>query len=1827
MSSAGSGPNVDHDIDGSKKHLTSKMEQLTRQAIKRRLSRDRNEAKGREPDELQGPVLTGSWIYTVGADNGRIWVSEGIGRIFGIIVPDDGYVPIETISRCIPDREKVRLSLSELFNDRKEHDMEFEVVPADGGLKKIVLSVADIMEETEGTSVRISGTIWDITDILLLDSRMRRLNRELMAIKECARAVIKARNEQELWDSICRIVCEIAGYRLTWVGLAEHNDGKDIRPVAWSGYNEDYVLSVRATWGDDERSTGPAGRSIKTGRTTFIQDVLNDDRYDLWREHALKNGYRSLIAIPLMDSGEAFGALMIYSDKTNGFTSEEVELLEEMAGDLAFGIVTLRMRREREKAMDALKRVEARNRTLYDLSQMTGATSKDLTERALNSCISLSESKLGFVAFVNEDETALTMHNWSKQVMEECMVANRPYLYRMEETGSWTESLRRRRPVIVNHYSEPHANKRGLPLGHVKIERFMTVPVFDRSHIVAVLGVANKESDYTEEDATDLSLLMDGMWRIVRKLKAEEELKEHHNLLNSFAENIPDAIYIKDLDGRYLMMNPGGAALLGMESKDVLGKDDEALFGAEVAAQLRGEDREVIEERQARFYEATNIIRGRRTTYSTWKAPYMNSDGEVIGMMGYSRDISEKKEAEEALQRSEQMLKIVIDNFPGLVFWKDRNLVYLGANKESATNVGFEDPSEYVGKTDYDLPWAETEADAYRADDIQVMESGIPKLHIIERQQRLNGKFGWLDTSKVPLRDKDGKVVGILGTATDITEKKRAEDALRQANLIVENSPVMLFRWRAEDGWPVELVSNNITQFGYEPQELLDGSIKYASIIHPDDLGLTAEKVDECVRSGIDQFEQVYRIRTKDGHYRWVEDRTVVERGADGGVTHYQGIVIDITERKLAEQGLQESEERNRRLLGRSFDARITHRDGKIIFANDTAARLIRAESKEDLIGKDLVEFLTGESKEKAEKRIQQLYAKPGTVVPIIEEQFICFDGDIIDIEVTAASFLEGGEPTVEVVFRDISERKRIQEELRRSEEKFRGLVENAPYAMLIISDDKIKYLNPAAMELFGASSADDVLGTKISDRVDPRFRPSLKRRKHQLEVEKRPTEKTDEVYIKLDGTPVDVEVAAVPYRFNNDDGSMIILRDITDRKRAEEALEKRILALTRPLDEMEDIVFEDLFNISELQHLQDLLGKAWGVGVLLTRPDGTPITRPSNFTYFCTEFIRKSEKGRMRCQTSDSIIGRHNPSGPTIERCLSAGLWGAGASITVGGRHIANWLIGQVRNEAQTEEEMVEYAREIGVDEARFREAFLQVPVMSTERFEHIANTLFALANQLSSIAYQNIQQARFIAERKMADDALREANLIMENSPVMLFRWRAQEGWPVELVSKNIVRFGYEPEMFLNGSLLFSDIVHPDDLDGIKAALDDKISQGEDSYEGIYRIRSRDGAYHWVDERTFLERDSEGMVTNIQGILIDITERVEAEKRLQAINDALKEGEEKYQELFELGSEAVFLIDNGTGKVLECNTAASEMYGYSHKELLESNTRDLLVKRAESESKMIENRNGSVIIPLEYHRRKDGRMFPVEINSRYFTWKGNNVHVAAVRDITERIRTSEALRQVNKKLNLLNNITRHDLKNQMTALTGNLALAKLKRADPSFDVYMEKALASADSMTAIIKFAEAYEEIGVREAIWHDLKTLVIDSVGDVPPSKLRIINDVPAGIEVFADPLIKKVFYNLIDNAIRHGEKATTVRFSVEKVDGVHTIVCEDDGLGISADIRSKLFNRGFGKNHGLGLFLSREILAITDITMTEEGEPGKGARFVMSVPRDGIRGVYL
>ena len=173
----------------------------------------------------------------------------------------------------------------------------------------------------------------------------------------------------------------------------------------------------------------------------------------------------------------------------------------------------------------------------------------------------------------------------------------------------------------------------------------------------------------------------------------------------------------------------------------------------------------------------------------------------------------------------------------------------------------------------------------------------------------------------------------------------------------------------------------------------------------------------------------------------------------------------------------------------------------------------------------------------------------------------------------------------------------------------------------------------------------------------------------------------------------------------------------------------------------LNNIGFSDIFNLEDIQRMQDMFADATGVASLITHPDGTPITNPSNFCRLCNNIIRKTEKGRANCYKSDASVGRQNPSGPVVQPCLSGGLWDAGASITVGGKHIANWLIGQIRNKEVDEQRMIQYADEIGANRDDFMEALAEVPVMSVEQFTKVSKMLFVFANKLSEKTYENLK------------------------------------------------------------------------------------------------------------------------------------------------------------------------------------------------------------------------------------------------------------------------------------------------------------------------------------------------------------------------------------------------------------------------------------------------------------------------------------------------------
>ena len=210
----------------------------------------------------------------------------------------------------------------------------------------------------------LDRVFWKIRDsvqrIQDSEAKMRRLNRELRAISNCSQTLLHATNQQILLNDICRIVCEEAGYRMAWVGYAEHDEAKTVRPVAWAGVEEGYLATASLTWADTECGRGPSGTAIRNGESACIQDFMMDTLAAPWREAALQRGFRSSIALPLKDeNARTFGALCIYSTQPNAFTAEEIRLLEELAGDLAFGIVTLRSRAARKKAEQALRQSEA----------------------------------------------------------------------------------------------------------------------------------------------------------------------------------------------------------------------------------------------------------------------------------------------------------------------------------------------------------------------------------------------------------------------------------------------------------------------------------------------------------------------------------------------------------------------------------------------------------------------------------------------------------------------------------------------------------------------------------------------------------------------------------------------------------------------------------------------------------------------------------------------------------------------------------------------------------------------------------------------------------------------------------------------------------------------------------------------------------------------------------------------------------------------------------------------------------------------------------------------------------------------------------------------------------------------------------------------------------------------------------------------------------------------------------------------------------------------------------------------------------------------------
>jgi len=316
------------------------------------------------------------------------------------------------------------------------------------------------------------------------------------------------------------------------------------------------------------------------------------------------------------------------------------------------------------------------------------------------------------------------------------------------------------------------------------------------------------------------------------------------------------------------------------------------------------------------------------------------------------------------------------------------------------------------------------------------------------------------------------------------------------------------------------------------------------------------------------------------------------------------------------------------------------------------------------------------------------------------------------------------------------------------------------------------------------------------------------------------------------------------------------------------------------------------------------------------------------------------------------------------------------------------------------------------------------------------------------------------------------------------------------------------------------------------------------------------------------------------------------------------------------------VFSYDRQTLRIMDANRKFANMIRYDCDELMQKSLPDLIPDREERECFITKIRDMRRVGDIEVRFRAwDGSMRWALVSAAE---TGEPGVICTVVDITDNKLSQEALTQANKKLNLLNNVTRHDILNQLTALLGFLELSKQDTTDPHLVNFLLKEEHAANAIRSQILFTRDYQNIGVHSPQWHNVAETVSLALASIDIHSVLINVTIPP-VEIYADPLLEKVFYNLIDNSIRHGEHVTEIIIRSEEYTDSLDLIVEDDGIGIPHEEKEHIFRREYFKHTGFGLFLTREILAITNLTVRETGIPGKGARFIIHVPREAYRSI--
>jgi PAS domain S-box-containing protein len=1268
---------------------------------------------------------------------------------------------------------------------------------------------------------------------------------------------------------------------------------------------------------------------------------------------------------------------------------------------------------------------------------------------------------------------------------------------------------------------------------------------------------------------------------ITERKKAEEERETARQKLLDIVDFLPDATFVVDTEGKIIAWNRAIEEMTGVRKEEILGKGDHTyavpFYGKPISSLIdlvvnpdaepevpyetfRREGDTVIAE-----MTIPSLNEGRGATLWGKASPLYNRRGEIIGAIESLRDITRYRQAESArlhaMAQGSPIPQFAIDRNHRVVYWN-------GA------------------------------LEAY---------SGI-------------------------------KTGDILGT----TEHWRAfypDERPCLADLLIdgEGDEGMITRWYKGK---------------YAPSGLVDGAYE-----------------------ATDFFPSLGEEGT------WLYFTAALIRDEEGEVIGAVETLEDVTERKQAEERIRIFQ-RFVEASGQGFG--MATLEGAITYVNSTICRMLGAAKPGDLRGTSVYRYYAPETVERLKKEIipvalsqgqwtgeLTLVNAEGEQIPTIENFFVIHD--------------DLGQPlNLANVITDISDLKQAEEALKVSEERYRTLFENSGSPLIIVEEDTTISLVNREFEKISGYAKDEVEGRmKWSDLVTDQADLERLMEYHRLRwTEPDSTPRVFECHLRdrygnIRNTLVTVAMMTPGVR-----QSIVAIVDITEQKKAGEARrladlihampdaifavdrDGKVIAWNRAMEEMTGVPAAEIIGKGEYAYslpfygdrrpfLLDLVSASpeeterWGY-TRVTRRDGFLIAESADARPRGKEMILQAFAAPLYDDSGDlagAIEGIHDITDlRRAEQALqesevkyrSLFEYAYDAIILIRDGRVTDCnsraleMFGCTRDEfvgntisafappvqpdgSDSKEKVAGKIREAIAGEAQFFECSCRTRDTRPFDVEVSLNRI-----QLGDATYV-LAIVRDITARRDAEEALKKKTYDLNE--------RVKELRCLYTVSKILGRpeTGFDVQMQTIVDVIPGAWQYPE-VTVARITLDGKVYQTDGFQKTAWmqrqQIRVNDREVGMV-EVGYLEerplRDEGPFVKEERSLITSIAQRIgEYIVRRQA-EEALSASETELRAVLSGMTDVVVVLD-AEGRCLKVaptnppphSRPTGEVRGKKLDEVFPSLQAEAIpgaIRKALETGEPV---------ATEYGMRAGNRevWFAAVISPMT-----EDSVVLVARDITERKQAETAIQTANKKLNLLSSITRHDILNQITVLRGYIELARMETEDPKLLEYINREETAAGAIQRQIEFTRDYQDIGVTSPQWQDVHRIIARAVRGLDLGEVELILEFE-DVEVYADPLLEKVFFNLVDNALRYGEKITTIRFSGREDEEGFTLVCEDDGIGIPAKVKEAIFRREYYKNTGLGLYLSREILAITGLTIRETGMPGEGARFEVFAPR----GVY-